>query len=201
MRRPWPLLLLPALVAWSRVPRMTRAAERQELRELRAREIKAVPWRLASELFLSGLFSLAAKELQSAGVDVSDIFDKEELVERLYQLRSGQLTPPPAEPAPSAPAAAAAAVDFVARCRGLSVLELRTELGSRGVSWADCLEKDELVQRLARILEKEAAFCSSGRLKPGLVTKLTGQELEEELKDDTTPLLLDVYATWCGPCT
>ena len=133
-------------------------------------------------------------------MDVSDVFDKEELVERLYQLRSGELkAPAPAAPAPAP--APAPAVDVLARCRGLSVLELRTELGSRGVSWADCLEKEELVQRLAGILEKEQAFCSSGRLKPGKVTKLTGQELSEELEDDTTPLLLDVYATWCGPCS
>lgn len=82
----------------------------------------------------------------------------------------------------------------------MKVVELRTELGQRGISWADALDKDELVERLAQVLAKEAAFCSSGRLKPGIVSKITGKELEEELADSTTPLLLDVYATWCGPC-
>lgn len=167
------------------------------------------------------------KELIDQGIDVSDIFDKEELVERLWQLRSGVLQPPPApapateavDAPPAEPAQApqavpeaetgstgstgstsAAAGDFVAQCRQMKVVELRTELGQRGISWADALDKDELVERLAHVLAKEAAFCSSGRLKPGIVSKITGKELEEELADSTTPLLLDVYATWCGPC-
>lgn len=82
----------------------------------------------------------------------------------------------------------------------MSTKELRTELGTRGIGWADALEKEELVRRLAEVLSKESAYCRSGRMKPGAVTQLTGPELAEELADDSTPLLLDVFATWCGPC-
>lgn len=32
------------------------------------------------------------------------------------------------------------------------------------------------------------------------VTKVTGEELEKELSEVDTPVLLDVYAQWCGPC-
>eukprot|EP00438_Fugacium_kawagutii_P030438 Skav216223 [mRNA] locus=scaffold238:376997:377854:+ [translate_table: standard] len=176
----------PVVRKWS-CARGAGAAESslEEIQKMRAKEIK--------------------KELVDEGIDVSDIFEKDELVTRLHQLRSGTLPVPPpappekeevAEPGSSAPAAA----DFMARCRDMTTKELRTELGQRGIGWADALEKDELVERLATVLAKESAFCSSGRLKPGVVAKITGKELEEELADSTTPLLLDVYATWCGPC-
>eukprot|EP00929_Paragymnodinium_shiwhaense_P041817 TRINITY_DN21714_c0_g1_i1.p1 TRINITY_DN21714_c0_g1~~TRINITY_DN21714_c0_g1_i1.p1 ORF type:complete len:243 (-),score=51.77 TRINITY_DN21714_c0_g1_i1:229-957(-) len=90
--------------------------------------------------------------------------------------------------------------DILERCRAMRVKELRTELGTRGIAWADALDKDELVERLAKVLAEESSFSKSGRFRPGQVASLTGSELEEELKDGSTPLLLDVYATWCGPC-
>lgn len=33
-----------------------------------------------------------------------------------------------------------------------------------------------------------------------LVHKVTTAEFEEELQDCSTPILLDVFAVWCGPC-
>jgi len=47
---------------------------------------------------------------------------------------------------------------------------------------------------------KESQFCRSGRCSPGTVAHVTGPELDEELKDPSSPILLDVFATWCGPC-
>ncbi len=32
------------------------------------------------------------------------------------------------------------------------------------------------------------------------VQKVTGEELEKQLSEVDTPVLLDVYAQWCGPC-
>ena len=183
-----------------------RAAESgvDDIQKMRAKEIK--------------------EELVNQGIDVSDIFDKEGLVERLYQLRNGLIEPEPVplkpepepvrvkpepEPVPVKPEPEPVKTqevkridksEFIAKCKAMRVKELRTELGQRGLSWADALDKDELVERLAGVLAKEAAFCNSGRLKPGIVSKITGKELAEELSDSTTPLLLDVYATWCGPC-
>lgn len=90
--------------------------------------------------------------------------------------------------------------DILARCWAMRIKELRTELGTRGIPWADALEKDELVQRLAAVLSKEAAYCSTGRVRPGAVAQLTGPELDKELAYPSTPILLDVFATWCGPC-
>ncbi|CAK8987594.1 unnamed protein product [Durusdinium trenchii] len=232
--RPWRRLLklftiaaLGALRGWvfaAPGPRFTSHLTRhagtgglEDIQKMRAREIK--------------------KELEDAGVDISDIFDKDDLVERLHQLRSGVIhgtststsadssdrcdrsgvasehdgagadtTEGASSEARSAPGPQSHSSDtsepsdLMAKCKAMRVKELRTELGQRGISWADALDKDELVERLAGVLQKEALFCSSGRLKPGMVTKITGAELEEELRDSTTPLLLDVYAVWCGPC-
>lgn len=179
---------------------------RDEVEKLRAREIK--------------------RELEALGVNAADAFEKAELVERLVQARLRGDTPvaeeaagPPSEasgtaaaPAPAAtepaaaPAAASAAEgaevtqEILERCRAMRVTQLRSELGTRGISWADALEKEELVQRLAGVLAQEASFSNSARLRPGSVGELTGAELQQELQPSGTPLLLDVYATWCGPC-
>ena len=40
----------------------------------------------------------------------------------------------------------------------------------------------------------------SGKIVPSQVADLTGAEVELELSSASTPLFLDVYATWCGPC-
>lgn len=173
----------------------TEAEIREEVGKLRAREIK--------------------RELEAAGVNAADAFEKDELIERLVAARlhgpptpeeagAGAETPPPA--AGHAASAPTAAVDDTPkretekRCRAMSVKELRTELGSRGIAWADALEKEELVQRLSGVLAHEASFSCSGRLRPGAASELTAAELEQELCESDTPLLLDVYATWCGPC-
>eukprot|EP00746_Dinoflagellata_sp_MGD_P015276 gnl/MRDRNA2_/MRDRNA2_133852_c0_seq1.p1 gnl/MRDRNA2_/MRDRNA2_133852_c0~~gnl/MRDRNA2_/MRDRNA2_133852_c0_seq1.p1 ORF type:complete len:495 (+),score=86.05 gnl/MRDRNA2_/MRDRNA2_133852_c0_seq1:87-1571(+) len=40
----------------------------------------------------------------------------------------------------------------------------------------------------------------SGRCKSGVMTPLSEAEFIEELADPCTPILLDVFAKWCGPC-
>jgi len=163
------------------------------------------------------------QELEAAGVDTLDLFDKEALSERLLLLRTGALATPAAAPeaaeqpavAPESAEQPGAAAETKERlpdqdrqrleealdkCRAMRVKELRTELGTRGISWADALEKSELEERLAPVLAAEADFSRSGRLSPGLVGKLSGAELEQEMEASSTPMLLDVYATWCGPC-
>lgn len=171
---------------------------RTEVQGMRAREIK--------------------QQLEALGVDAADAFEKSELVERLVRARLDGVEPAPkepeTEPAPEAstaggeaadagapsPAPGARSPELLERCRAMRVPELRTQLGSRGIRWADAVDKEELVERLAAVMATEASFSSSGRLRPGAVSKLNGAELAIELEDGATPLLLDVYATWCGPC-
>jgi len=153
----------------------------EAVQKLRAREIK--------------------DELISLGVDVSDAFDKDELVARLVHHRMAGTKPAEPRGEEGAPATSStAAGDFVGRCRAMSVAELRDQLGRRQIRWADLLDKEDLVERLAAVLAEEANFSKSGRFTPGQVVELSGSELEEELVDGSTPILLDVYAQWCGPC-
>lgn len=82
----------------------------------------------------------------------------------------------------------------------LKVKELRTELAARNVGWADLYEKEELAARLAELVAQSSLFSHSGALTPGQVSVVTDEQLRVEMTDERTPLLVDVFATWCGPC-
>ena len=84
--------------------------------------------------------------------------------------------------------------------RKLRAKELQAELGKRNIRWQNFLEKEELVVALSEALEAAENFSGSGAMTPGLVAELTAEQVELELQHDGAPLLLDVYATWCGPC-
>merc|ERR1712039_296802 len=53
---------------------------------------------------------------------------------------------------------------------------------------------------MGNAMEETAYFSSSGALSPGFVGDVSDEELFKERKSSATPLLLDIYATWCGPC-
>mmetsp|Transcript_3592 Transcript_3592/g.10605 ORF Transcript_3592/g.10605 Transcript_3592/m.10605 type:complete len:200 (+) Transcript_3592:183-782(+) len=84
--------------------------------------------------------------------------------------------------------------------RKLRVKELQSELGRRNIRWQTFLEKEELVVALSQALEAEKDFSGTGALTPGAVAELTGEQVELEIQHPGSPLLLDVYAQWCGPC-
>jgi len=117
-----------------------------------------------------------------------------------------------AQDAPPSDAAAAAAAasswagedayaSAYSRAMGLKVKEIRAELAARGSGWADLFEKEQMAARLAALNAQAALFSASGAIEPGKVGQLTAAQLRQELADARTPLLLDVYATWCvaGP--
>ena len=85
----------------------------------------------------------------------------------------------------------------------LRVAELRKELGARNIRWANMIEKRDLVNALLDAMEASTGFSVSGAITPGEVADLNANQLKMELSSDnsaSTPLLLDVYAVWCGPC-
>jgi thioredoxin 1 len=194
------LVLLPAVSSFMVLPSLqqrpaltVRFATDDDITSMRMREIQT--------------------ELKERGVSYADCFDRESLNQRLRQAResgdvSSVATPTSAEQEDTAATAAkeepseSPAFDRDATLQELRLMRvaaLRTECGQRNIRWANMFEKEDLVQALLKARVSASTF--SANLTPGQVGALTDAQLEQELNgDSSTPLLLDVYATWCGPC-
>jgi thioredoxin 2 len=81
----------------------------------------------------------------------------------------------------------------------MSVKDLRSELASNNVRWQSFVDKSDLVRAVQQCRQEASRFSATGRLGPGRVGDLTDEQVKREL-ERPAPMLLDVYATWCGPC-
>lgn len=162
-------------------------------------------------------------ELDSLDIDYSDCFDKESLLVRLHDAREGKVFPKnskqqqqPAHESSTTTSNFDTTVNvqtdnprkneeidtlLMDEIRSMKVRELKEQLASRNIRWGGLLEKEDLVKALYRAKKDAAHFSVTGLITPGQVADLTSEQLQTELQSSsTTPLLLDVYATWCGPC-
>ena len=164
-------------------------------------------------------------ELKKMNVSYKDCFDKESLINRLIDARKDQIEGSgddinidhdgndDSEPSPESPTAESASTKtppgnkfdkelVLEKLRSLRVKELRAECAKSNIRWGNMIEKEDLVQALLLHKEKAAFFSPSGVIIPGQVAEIDGDTLGIEVAPGaaTTPLLLDVYATWCGPC-
>jgi thioredoxin 1 len=89
----------------------------------------------------------------------------------------------------------------LAELRDMSVRSLREECAKRKIRWAQFIEKEDIVQALLKARSQTVRYAVAGHVQPGLVADLTADQLLAELSQNSeAPLLLDIYATWCGPC-
>lgn len=155
------------------------------------------------------------QELEALKVDYTDCFDKESMVVRLLDARnrndeddeiknestsSDEITSASSSSCDSSEATAEDTEVQLEEIRNMRVKELREELGRRRIPRAGLFDKEDLVQALLKAKQLEAVFSPTGNILPGCVADLSGDQVEQELQHKATPMLLDVYATWCGPC-
>jgi thiol-disulfide isomerase/thioredoxin len=169
------------------------------------------------------------RRLDELSIDYSDCFDKESLLARLRDAINGSVSSTVVQPTShndanqakeSAAAAAPSPTTTAAQTNEsntpstmqairsqvetLSVRALREELASRQIRWAGMLEKRDLVQAVVQARLAAQTFSASGTLLPGTVTDVTDTVLRQEItaahNTAMAPLLVDVYAVWCGPC-
>lgn len=168
-------------------------------------------------------------ELKEMGISFSDCFDKDSLIERLGDARNGNLSSAfkvataskddNSDPSRSSNTTASSNTTTTttasnssafnreataADLRTKTVRQLRTLCAESNIRWANLIEKEELVQALVQYQEECLKFSRSGKIMPGKVALIDDDTLTKELTtsslDSTAPLLLDVFATWCGPC-
>jgi thioredoxin len=174
---------------------------------------------LVSSSDISDISTMRLKEIQDElkerKVSYTDCFDKESILARLVEARNKDTNVSSSQELHdkqqdvsdvehnSTPTSSS---NFdrdttLAQLRSKKVAQLRTELAHRNIRWANMFEKEDLVQALLASMEASAKFSISGALTPGEVGIVTGDDLDKELSGTaSTPLILDIYATWCGPC-
>ena len=85
--------------------------------------------------------------------------------------------------------------------RSMRVKELRTACAEANIRWANMIEKEDLVQALWNHKKETSKFSVSGSLIPGDVVDINDQIFQQEISSPKNSIfVLDVYATWCGPC-
>ena len=95
------------------------------------------------------------------------------------------------------------AEERLAELRSMSLKELKLACSRRNIQYGKFLqktEKEEYVNAIWQDMEKAFAFSVTGLVQPGAMTELTEDQLKEELAGKDTVMLVDVFATWCGPC-
>lgn len=176
----------------------------------------------ASAEDVSGMrLSEIKSELKERKINFSDCFDKESMVQKLADARANNIDNSSSDPqddkeeenesasddreeeSPSSANKASKPFDrekALEELKGMRVRELREELGRRRIPRAGLFEKEDLVNALVEARAIASVYSGTGRMTPGEVSEFSETDVQTEMDHPGTLLVLDVYATWCGPC-
>jgi thioredoxin 1 len=132
------------------------------------------------------------KELNLRGISYQDYYNKEGLIQRLADARDVATT--------TTVMVEEEENEELEELRAMRVRDLREECNKRLIRWGTFRDQEELVQAIWKDTQGSLTFSVSGAIQPGKVAQLTGEQLDQEVANSGTPILLDIFATWCGPC-
>ena len=89
-----------------------------------------------------------------------------------------------------------------AELRTKDLKQLKLECSRRSMKYSTFKEKDDFINAIIEDMKSSLLFSPTGLVRPGAVADLTGDQLEFEIasQQQQTPILVDCYAPWCGPC-
>jgi hypothetical protein len=148
-------------------------------------------------------------ELKGLGVPFGDCFDRDSLLCRLRDAREGKIETKTADDgdgkeegngdtssaAPAKPMIELDTDSIIKDLRSQPLNELKLQCSKRNLRYFSFLEREDFVQAIWKDMQAVASFSVSGALRPGKVSDITGEELDQEMTAHETPILLDVYAS------
>ena len=84
--------------------------------------------------------------------------------------------------------------------RSKDLKSLKLMCSRRSIRYASFEDKENFVQAIWQDMQDIMNYSVSEVLRPGQVADVTEDELDQEMTSSDTPILVDVYAPWCGPC-